>query len=89
MIRALAYSLIFLMVITVVRAAIGLIGKAFTDAFAGSSGGSGPRPGGGGQSQSLHKDPVCGTFVAASTAVQKYKDGKTHYFCSAACRDQY
>ena len=37
----------------------------------------------------LVKDPVCGTFVAASTEFQKVKDGKTYYFCSAACRDKF
>jgi YHS domain-containing protein len=39
--------------------------------------------------ESLHKDPVCGTFVAPSTAWQKVSSGKTYYFCSTHCRDQF
>jgi|SRR5271154_5058761 len=37
----------------------------------------------------LRKDPVCGTFVATSTAFTKAVSGTTAYFCSAACRDRY
>jgi YHS domain-containing protein len=37
----------------------------------------------------LKKDPVCGTFVSAATAMQKSKGGETYYFCSAECRDKF
>ena len=39
--------------------------------------------------EALKKDPVCGTFVAPSTAVQKEKDGQTYFFCSPTCRDKF
>jgi YHS domain-containing protein len=37
----------------------------------------------------LHKDPVCGVYVAESAAVKLAAKGGTVYFCSAACRDKY
>ena len=41
------------------------------------------------QVKALKKDPVCGTFVSAATAVQKTKGGETYYFCSTECRDKF
>ena len=43
-----------------------------------------PRPGG-----TLHKDPVCGTYVSNESAVAQIVGGQTVYFCSAECRDKY
>jgi uncharacterized protein len=37
----------------------------------------------------LRKDPVCGTYVPADTAVTREVDGQVLHFCSAACRDKY
>jgi YHS domain-containing protein len=37
----------------------------------------------------LHRDPVCGTFVAEGAAVVKSAGGKTVFFCSPACRDKF
>jgi YHS domain-containing protein len=37
----------------------------------------------------LHKDPVCGTYVSADSAIAHTIDGKTVYFCSPECRDRY
>lgn len=37
----------------------------------------------------LHKDPVCGTYVAESTAFQRRVSGKTFYYCSDACRSKH
>jgi YHS domain-containing protein len=37
----------------------------------------------------LKKDPVCGTYVSADTAVTKRINGQTVHFCSPACRDKY
>jgi YHS domain-containing protein len=34
----------------------------------------------------LHKDPVCGTYVADSTAFRRQVGGITFYYCSDACR---
>jgi YHS domain-containing protein len=37
----------------------------------------------------LVRDPVCGTFVAPTTALSASVGGSTHYFCSEECRRQY
>jgi uncharacterized protein len=37
----------------------------------------------------LKQDPVCGTFVPASTSVKKTINGELVHFCSAACRDKF
>ena len=37
----------------------------------------------------LKKDPVCGTYVSADTAVTRKVNGQTVHFCSPACRDKY
>jgi YHS domain-containing protein len=89
MIRALAYLIASLLVISVVRSIIGIIMKGFADLFHPPQGASMQKvpsmpPGG-----ELKKDPVCGTFISAATAIQKKAGGETYYFCSAECRDQF
>lgn len=37
----------------------------------------------------LHKDPVCGTYVTASTQFQRQSNSQTFYYCSAACRERH
>jgi uncharacterized protein len=37
----------------------------------------------------LMKDPVCGTYVSAASAVKREVGGETLHFCSTACRDKY
>jgi YHS domain-containing protein len=37
----------------------------------------------------LKKDPICGTYVSAATALQEKFKGETQYFCSKECRDKY
>lgn len=37
----------------------------------------------------LHKDPVCGTYVAESSPYQKQAGGQTFYYCSAKCREEH
>ena len=37
----------------------------------------------------LHKDPVCGTYVSDDSAVAQTIGAQTVYFCSAECRDKY
>jgi YHS domain-containing protein len=37
----------------------------------------------------LHKDPVCGTYVAESTPFQSRIAGETFYYCSPACREKH
>lgn len=37
----------------------------------------------------LHKDPVCGTFVAESTPFRRQISGSTFYYCSADCKEKH
>ncbi len=68
-----------------------MIVRGFSDLI---SGGAGPKtaaqkrtevPVGG----ELKKDPVCGTFVPASTTNKLTVGGETVYFCSPECRNKY
>jgi YHS domain-containing protein len=37
----------------------------------------------------LHKDPVCGTYVAESTPFRRQSAGQTFYYCSSDCREKH
>jgi YHS domain-containing protein len=42
-----------------------------------------------GSGSELHKDPVCGTFVAESSPFQRRSPGHTFYYCSDSCKDKH
>ena len=91
--RVILEAIVAVLVITLLRSIIGAILKGFSDLMhppAAPSSGQGrpqtqPLPTAG----ELKKDPVCGTFIAASSALQKSIGGETYYFCSAECRDKF
>ena len=37
----------------------------------------------------LHKDPVCGTYVAETTPFRRQSGRTTFYYCSGVCRDKH
>src|SRR3569833_2044472 len=37
----------------------------------------------------LHKDPVCGTYVAEGAALKRQSQGQTFYYCSKACYEKH
>ncbi len=37
----------------------------------------------------LHKDPVCGTYVAESTPFRRQIGRQNFYYCSDACREKH
>ncbi|MBI4462899.1 MAG: YHS domain-containing protein [Acidobacteria bacterium] len=37
----------------------------------------------------MQRDPVCGTYVAPEISIREVSQGKTLYFCSERCREQY
>ena len=39
--------------------------------------------------QPLHRDPICGTFVAPGISRTVEHAGQVHHFCSAECRAQF
>jgi YHS domain-containing protein len=88
--RAILELIITILVVMVARAVIGSVVKGFGNAAAASRQAP-PRPQ---QAETkptgeLHKDPVCGTYVAESTAFQRRASGKTFYYCSDACRSKH
>ena len=86
--RLILYVIVGVVILTLLRSVLDAVGKAFSSA---SSSPSPSAPGAprGQAPQSLKKDPVCGTFVSAATAMQKTRGGETYYFCSAECRDKF
>jgi uncharacterized protein len=89
--RAILYLLLTVVVISVIRSVVGIIGKLFGEMVSPSSAPRTPGSAAAGSPtvETLHKDPVCGTFVAPSTAWQKAVGGKTYYFCSTDCREKF
>ena len=91
--RWIVEAVIAVLVITVLRSVLGVILKGFSELFRtsnqtaseGSAARTPPRP----IADELKKDPVCGTFIAASSSLQKTIAGETFYFCSSACRDKF
>ncbi|MBV8551970.1 MAG: hypothetical protein JOY54_11775 [Acidobacteriaceae bacterium] len=37
----------------------------------------------------LHKDPICGTYVAESAALRQQLAGRTFFYCSDECRKKH
>lgn len=50
---------------------------------------SGPRQVRRTRSMQLVRDPVCGTYIQQSRALEVHTCGKTHYFCSEGCRQKF
>jgi YHS domain-containing protein len=42
-----------------------------------------------GPAHPLHRDPVCGTFVAEEVAFKQEAEGMTYFFCSMQCREEF
>ena len=53
------------------------------------SGASGPKQVRRTRSMQLVRDPVCGTYIQQSRALEAHARGKTHYFCSEDCRQKF
>ena len=94
MLRLIAAILASIFAISILRSVIGLIMKAFGNMvgpnLAKTSHGQ-PQPSSSATpvAGELKKDPVCGTYVLAATAVKKTSGGQTLYFCSTECRDKH
>jgi YHS domain-containing protein len=90
----LARVLLFFVAISVIRTVV----QGVVRAYRGGNSSRGPtshRPASGGPATSpdgstlLHQDPVCGTYVAASSSLRKISKGKVYHFCSEECRDRF
>jgi YHS domain-containing protein len=89
--RWIAELLVIVLIITVLRSVIGVAMKILGNVFGAPQSASAQNrkradvPVGG----ELKKDPVCGTFIAVATSLQKRVGGEMYYFCSADCRDKF
>ena len=91
--RVILYLLFAVILISVLRAVMGIIAKGFGELM-------GPRPGQASHSSQapgkqvpltgeLKKDPACGTYIATASSIQEKVGGEILYFCSKQCRDKY
>ena len=83
--RAFLYMIAAVVAIGLLRNFIGAIARLFSDFAAPSDARKPAVP----ISESLKQDPVCGAYVAPSSAIRTDSGGTTHYFCSPACRDKF
>jgi hypothetical protein len=90
MFRFILYLLVSLVLISVLRTVVGVLSKGLGSILksANSPPEAGPRSSGqlGGD---LHRDPVCGTFVAESTPFQRRMTGQVFYYCSDSCKEKH
>ncbi|HZQ54648.1 MAG TPA: hypothetical protein VFB14_20775 [Bryobacteraceae bacterium] len=94
MVRALIELLITIIIAYVARAVLSSVLKGIANASATAfqqqagraPSNSSPRPPAAGE---LHKDPVCGTYVAESTPFRGQVGGRRFYYCSDACREKH
>jgi YHS domain-containing protein len=90
MFRALLELIITILVAMVARALISSIMKGFGNASSQAFRADQPpqqQPNAAPQNgRELHKDPVCGTYVADSTTFRRQIAGNTFYYCSESCR---
>lgn len=84
MLRLLAFLLLFILIVPVIRVLIGAAARALSD-FLGK-GSAKPRAEIGGK---LRRDPVCGVYVSEQVAVKRVKGGETLFFCSEECARKY
>jgi YHS domain-containing protein len=91
MIRAILFLVIGIFIITFLRMVIGIIMRGMGDMLRQQSTAQAPpgRPTSPPISGELKRDPVCGTFVPASTTFRKTVNGQPVHFCSAECRDKF
>ncbi len=86
MFRLLFRFLLLLVAIGFIRYVIVTVARVISQAMNPSAPArqAGQAPGG-----ELKQDPVCGTFVPASTSVKKTVNGELVHFCSVTCRDKF
>jgi YHS domain-containing protein len=94
--RFILYLIVFMLAVSVLRSVVGYVSRIFAELFgppanaqSNSASGRPPRAPRVPASEALKKDPVCGTFIAPSTAVMQTIAGETYYFCSVQCRDKF
>jgi|SRR3954465_8584153 len=94
MFRTFFYLLVTIFALTIMRSVIGMIMRGFSDLMSSDQQRTGmgqqpPPSAAGAPGGELKRDPVCGTYVPASTGFRKTVAGQVVHFCSAECRDRF
>jgi YHS domain-containing protein len=87
--RLVLLLLIALLLLTLVRMFAGVLTKGVGGLFDSPKPGPGTKPPKSAAGGELKRDPVCGTFVPATSSVTKSVHGHLIHFCSPECRDKY
>jgi YHS domain-containing protein len=88
MIRAVLYIFLAIIVISLIRSIIGILGKGLSALF---GPGTPDRPAAGEPRKAgeLKRDPVCGTYISTASSVKRTIGGRVMHFCSNECADKY
>jgi YHS domain-containing protein len=89
MIRTILYVIVAVLMISALRSVIGILAKGFGNFVNPESPAPASRRPSVEAGGELKRDPVCGTFISTSTALQKKSGGEVYYFCSEACREKF
>jgi hypothetical protein len=92
MFRFILYTLLILLLISFLRSVIGVLMKGLGAILNSSDSTPSPQsapPKSAKLSGELHRDPVCGTFVADSTPFQRRLSAQMFYYCSDACKEKH
>jgi YHS domain-containing protein len=88
MFRIVLYVLLAVVLISLLRSVIGVVTKimaSFLNAAASPDQAPETQQLGG----DLHRDPVCGTYVAETTPHQNRISGQQFYYCSESCKERH
>ena len=91
MFRIVLYLLLAVILISVLRSVIGVLTKVMASFLSTSASPNPPPPSAETQQLGgdLHRDPVCGTYVAESTPHQRRTSGQVFYYCSESCKERH
>jgi len=95
MYRALIELFITILIVLVARAVLTSVMRGISNASANAfrkgdpQQSTAPRSANSPTSGELHKDPVCGTYVAESTPFRQQISGQVFFYCSDACREKH
>jgi YHS domain-containing protein len=88
MIRAVLYIFLAIIVISLIRSVIGVLGKGLSALF-GPGTPDRPQAGEPRKAGELKRDPVCGTYVSSANSVKRTIGGQVVHFCSTECAGKY
>jgi YHS domain-containing protein len=90
MVRVVLYLFLAILLITLLRSVLGVVGKGVSALFGPEPPGpetpSGEEPRLAGE---LKRDPVCGVYISAASSIKRTVHGEVVHFCSPECSEKY